>query len=130
MCYYHVIYISKKFAFKTKILRKYYDNSLIDHFNVNKTINLIQKKFYWKLLRTIHTADRISEHEFWFEPTSDLTSHTVYNFANFQFNNHNQLLFIQSNHMHLHFHLVIYHMLNKNTWKKNIEKYVKNCVIC
>ena len=63
-----------------------------------------------RLLRTIHTADRIFEHEFWFESTFDLTSHTIYSFANFQSSNHNQLLFIQSNHMHLHFHLVIYHM--------------------
>ena len=58
-----------------------------------------------RLLRTIHTAGRISEHEFWLGPTSGLAPHTVYSFADFQSSNHNQLLLIQPHQLLITLHI-------------------------
>ena len=48
--YYHAIYISRKITLKTKILRRCHDDSLTKHFDVKKTIILIQNFFFWNYM--------------------------------------------------------------------------------
>ena len=41
------LYASENTAVKEKLIRKNHNNSLIDHFEVKKTLKLIQRKYYW-----------------------------------------------------------------------------------
>ena len=52
--FFHVIYVFKKVALKTKLLRLHHDDLLANHFKIKKTRVLMQKKFYWfKMTRNI-----------------------------------------------------------------------------
>ena len=42
--------MSRKITLKAKILRRCHDDSLTRHFDVKKTIALIQKKFFWNCM--------------------------------------------------------------------------------
>ena len=45
--FFHVIYVFKKIALKTKLLRLHHDNFLANHFKFKKIRVLMQRKFYW-----------------------------------------------------------------------------------
>ena len=42
-----MFYVFDDAAVKKKLIRKHHDNSLSEHFEVQKTLNLIQKKYFW-----------------------------------------------------------------------------------
>ena len=45
--FFHVIYVLKKVALKTKLLRLHHNNFLANHFEIKKIRVLMQKKFSW-----------------------------------------------------------------------------------
>ena len=44
--FYYVIYLLNKLLLKAKIFKRYYDNLFAKYFDIAKTIDLIQRKFY------------------------------------------------------------------------------------
>ena len=52
--FFHVIYVFKKVALKTKLLRLHHDDFFANHFEIKKIRVLMQKKFYWlKMTRNV-----------------------------------------------------------------------------
>ena len=38
-------------AIRIELIRRYHDNSLVEHFDINKTNDLVGRKYYWPSLR-------------------------------------------------------------------------------
>ena len=68
-------YVSNDAIVKEKFIKKHHDNSLSEHFEVQKTLNLIQRKYYWIVcakqikmyVKTYNVCQRIkvSRHKFY-----------------------------------------------------------------
>ena len=80
------LYILDDAAVKKKLIKKYHDNSLSRHFEIQKILNLIQRKYFWlvwaKQMKTyIQTCNvcqriKISRHKF-YEKLSSLSMFEV-----------------------------------------------------
>ena len=50
LCYKKQLYIFSETSVKTKLLRDYYDNVLVKHFDIEWTLKLMSYKYYWSKL--------------------------------------------------------------------------------
>lgn len=49
--YFHAIYVPREAALKAEILKRCHDDPLAGHFGYKKTIDFVQRKFYWPYMR-------------------------------------------------------------------------------
>ena len=56
------LYISKNVIVHEKLLKRYYNNVLTKHFNINKIKEFLIKKYYWKyIIKNVKTYVKICD---------------------------------------------------------------------
>ena len=57
LCHKSKIYILSDEVIKNELMKLHYDNVLAEHYKINRTINLLFKKYYW-----VNTMNDVQEY--------------------------------------------------------------------